>query len=411
MSSGHHSKVVVIGAGPYGLSVAAHLHASGLNIRIFGEPMHSWKTNMPDGMFLKSEGCASSLSGPGNGYTIGDYCAAEGLPYAPYAAPVSLDVFTKYALEFQRLFVPAVERTKVTALDRSSSKFELKLQTGETLSADRVVVATGLTRSAYIPPELSSLPSGVLSHTSAHRCLSAFQGRDVTVIGGGQSALESAALLHEAGAQVRVLVRRKLVRWNGKPSTHRRSLYARLRHPMSGLGLGYGPWFYSNAPGLFRCLPRSVRVARVRRALGPAGAGWLRERVEGRLPLLAGHSVRAAETSEGCALLHVEDPNQELSQLKTDHVIAGTGYRFALCALPFLSARLLSQLSSLNQSPILSSHFESSVPGLYFTGLSSANQFGPAMRFLVGTEFTAGRILGHIAEGRLGLRKSVSCTG
>src|ERR1700685_818899 len=224
MSSGNHSKVVVIGAGPYGLSVAAHLRSSGLNVRIFGEPMQSWKTNMPDGMFLKSEGCASSLSGPGTGYTLGEYCAGEGLPYAPYAVPVSVEVFTKYALAFQRLFLPVVESTTVTALDKLFSKFQLTLQTGETLSADRVVVATGLSRSAYIPPELTHLPSGVLSHTSAHRLLTRFQGRDVTVIGGWQSALETAALLHETGAQVRVLVRRNLVRWNGKPSTGRRSL-------------------------------------------------------------------------------------------------------------------------------------------------------------------------------------------
>lgn len=405
------TEVAIIGAGPYGLSVAAHLRLGGLDVRIFGHPMESWKRNMPEGMFLKSEGCASNLSCPGNGYTLRDYCAAQAVPYAQYAKPVSIEVFTCYGLAFQRRFVPFVERTAVTALDKSSSKFELTLETGEKVRANKVVVATGLAHCAYIPPELAHLPSDLLSHSSRHRSLNEFDGREVTVIGGGQSALETAALLHEAGAQVRVLVRSSVVRWNEKPSPERRSLYQRLRRPMSGLGPGFGPWFYSNAPVLFRQLPRRVRVTRVKLALGPAGAAWLRERVEGRLPLLPGHSVRTAEASGDRVLLQLESPDGKSSQLSSDHIIAATGYRFNLSALPFLSAQLLSQLSSADQKPILSPHLESAVPGLYFTGLATATQFGPAMRFLFGAEFTARRISRHIAGRRLKPCTAASCSG
>jgi hypothetical protein len=366
--------------------------------------MHRWQAHMPKGMFLKSEGCASNLFDPTGTFTLRQYCAEEGLPYAPYAAPVSLDVFTQYGLSFQRRFVPTVENVMVTALDRSSAAFELRLASGETLTARKVVVATGLSHTAYIPAELAQLPRELLSHSSSHHDLGGFKGRDVTVVGGGQSALETAALLHEAGAEVRVLVRRPFILWNPIPSLRRRPLYERLRRPMSNLGPGLGPWLYSNAPMLFRYLPRQIRIARVKKALGPAGAGWLRDRVEGRLPIMLSHPVCEAEARGDRVLLHLHGPDGKLRQLATDHVIAATGYRFALGSLPFLSQRLLSQLHSVQQTPVLSPNFESSVPGLYFTGLASANQFGPVMRFVEGADYTAQRLSGPIAGDGRGFR-------
>jgi len=392
--------VAVIGAGPYGLSVAAHLRSNGVDFRIFGTPMHGWRAHMPKGMFLKSEGWASNLFDPASGYTLRQYCAEEGLPYAEYGAPVSLETFTQYGLSFQRRLVPTVENVMVTALGRSSAAFELALASGETLRASNVVVATGMSHTAHIPTALAQLPAELLSHSGSHVDLSAFKGRDVTVIGGGQSALETAALLHQAEAEVRLLVRRPPILWNGNPNLSRRTLHERMRHPMSKLGPGLGPWLYSNAPMLFCHLPRQLRIARVRKALGPAGAWWLRDRVVGRLPIMLGYFVRGVETRGEKVLLHLQGSDGQFRQLTTGHVIAATGYRFALGSLPFLSENLLSQLRSLQQTPVLSPNFESSVPGLYFTGLASANQFGPAMRFLHGAEYTARRVSRHIADGR-----------
>jgi lysine/ornithine N-monooxygenase len=392
--------VVVIGAGPYGLSIAAHLRSDGEDFRIFGMPLHHWQAHMPKGMFLKSEPCASNLFDPAGSYTLRQYCAEEGQPYAQYGAPVPLETFTRYALSFQQRFVPMVEHVLVTALDRSSDAFEVRLTTGETVKAGKVVLATGMSHTAHIPTALRRLPAELISHSGDHRDPSAFRGRDVTVIGGGQSALETAALLHEAGAEVRLLVRRPSVLWNEPPTLGRRSLYERMRHPMSNLGPGLGPWFYANAPMAFCYLPRNIRTARTRNALGPAGAWWLRDRVLGRLTIMTGHSVRAAEPSGGGVLLHLQRLDGEVHQLTTDHVMAATGYRFVVGSLPFLTERLQSQLRSVQQMPVLSPNFESSVPGLYFTGLASANQFGPAMRFLHGADYTARRISRHIAAGR-----------
>jgi hypothetical protein len=389
--------VAIIGAGPYGLSIAAHLRTLGVDFRIFGVAMDRWRVHMPKGMFLKSEGCASNLFEPTGAHTLQRYCADQGLPYAAYGAPVPLEILTRYGLSFQERFVPAVENTMVTALDRMSDAFELRLASGETLRAARVVVATGMSHTAYIPTALARLPAELLSHSEEHQDLPAFKGRDITVIGGGQSALETAALLQEAGAEVRLLVRRSKIHWNGAPPLARRSLVERIRHPMSHLGPGLGPWFYANAPMVFCHLPSKMRIARTEKALGPAGAWWLKERVVGRLPVMLGYSVRGAEVCREGVRLHLERSDGELRWLTTGNVIAATGYRFVLRSLPFLSEQLRSELRSVQQTPVLSPNFESSVPGLYFTGLASANQFGPAMRFLHGAGFTARCVTRHIA--------------
>ena len=229
----------------------------------------------------------------------------------------------------------------VTALHKSSATFEVLLSNGEMLKVSKVVVATGMSHTAYIPEVLAQLPIELLSHSSSHHELSRFKARDVTVIGGGQSALETAALLYEVGAEVRLLVRQPKIRWNGAPKCDR-SLRERMGRPMSNLGPGLGSWLYSNAPMLFRHLPRQFRIARVRKALGPAGAWWLWDRVVDRLPIMLGHLVQGAEIRGTKVLLHLQQSDGRLRHLTTDHVVAATGYRFALGSLPFLNQRLLS---------------------------------------------------------------------
>src|SRR4051812_6895879 len=119
MTSLSRSTVAIIGAGPYGVSIAAHLQSAGIDFRIFGRPLYRWLCQMPKGMFLKSEGCASSLSDPTAHYTLAQYCAQSGLPYGERGAPVSLEVFSQYALSFQRALAPNVEETMVDSAEAS----------------------------------------------------------------------------------------------------------------------------------------------------------------------------------------------------------------------------------------------------------------------------------------------------
>jgi hypothetical protein len=390
--------VVIIGAGPFGLSIAAYLQSFGVNFRIFGTPMHRWRAQMPKGMFLKSEAFASNLADPSGQYTLQEYCAEKALPYG--IAPVPIETFSRYALSYQQRRIPMVEDTFVTALDRGTDAFKLLLATGEEIRTRKVVIATGLSHAAYIPNGLKKLPLELLSHSSDHHDLSQFKGRDVIVIGAGQSALETAALLNECQAKVRLLVRRPSIEWNPLPTLGLRSLWQQLRRPQSALGSGFRTRFCANTPQLFYRLPTRIRTDWVHQLLGPAGAWWLRDRVVGRLPIALGHSVRGAEVHGSKLVLHVQDPDEKLHEFVADHVIAATGYSFDARSLPFLSQGLLHRLRLIERSPWLSPSFESSVPGLYFTGLASAYQFGPVMRFLYGAHYTAQSVSRDIARGR-----------
>jgi cation diffusion facilitator CzcD-associated flavoprotein CzcO len=393
--------VAIIGAGPYGLSVAAHLRSRGVPFRIFGTPMHRWRAQMPMGMFLKSEWDASDLADPAGQYTLRQFCAEARLPCEN--GPVPLDTLTRYAMSFQRRLVPKVEDVFVTALDRRADGFELRLATGEGIKAKKVVMATGLSYAEHIPQELAQLPAEVRSHSSAHHDLSQFRGRDVVVVGAGQSALETAALLNETQARVSLLVRGSSISWHPNPRPDPPSLWQRLRRPASPMGAGLKTWFCSSAPMLFYRLPQRTRLTVVRgdktheMLLGPAGAWWLRERVLGRIPILLGQSLLGVTARGGKAVLHVTGSDGRSRDLTADHVIAATGYRFAARSLPFLSEPLLRDLRCVEQVPLLSPSFESSIPGLYFTGVASAYNFGPVMRFLCGSQYTAERICRHIA--------------
>jgi cation diffusion facilitator CzcD-associated flavoprotein CzcO len=382
--------VCIIGAGPYGVSIAAHLKSCGIEFRIFGSPMRRWLSQMPNSMLLKSEGCASSLSDPAGRHSLAEYCSNKGLEYSDYIKPVSREIFSQYAVSFQQDLVPNVEDVIVTLVSSSHDGFALRLSSGETLRAGKVIVATGMEHMAYIPEQLTRLPAQLLSHSAEHHDLSGFKGKEVAVIGGGQSALETAAILHDEGSSVNLVVRGPSLAWNRIPSKAHRSSYERLRYPRTRLGDGLQLWVYDNFPGLFHRLPQRVRLAKVKETLGPAGAWWLKDRVVGRVPIRLGQRVLGVGTRGDRVVLQVND--QKRTELICDHVITATGYKFNLQNLPFLSQALKAQLRHEDQMPLLSANFESSVPGLYFTGIGSTNSFGPVMRFLAGVDYTA-RIL------------------
>jgi len=388
------AQVAVVGAGPYGLSIAAHLRARGIEFRIFGSPMHSWRRRMPAGMFLKSDGFASNLHDPDGRFTLKRFCAENGLPYEALDFPVPLDTFTNYGLAFQQRFVPEVEDKAVIALDRSPDHgFLLQLDDGETVAARRVVVAVGIAYFSHITAGLAHLPPDTFSHSSDHHDLSRFKGHDVSVIGGGASALDLVAALHDAGAEVRLIARRSALRFN-IPGYR---AWWKQWYPRSGLGGGWRNQFYEHAPNLFRHLPQEFRAFIVRAALGPAGGFSVKDRME-RVPVLLGHTLRYAEFRDGRVQLQLLCGDGEESSLPTDHVIAATGYRADLRRLSFVSKELRLKLRLVDFTPLLSAEFQSSVPGLYFVGLAAANTFGPAMRFVLGARYTARRLNRHFEK-------------
>jgi FAD-dependent urate hydroxylase len=390
--------VAIIGAGPYGLSVAAHLGARGVARRVFGQPMQAWTEKMPRGMYLKSAGYASNLSDPTGLDTLAGFCRSTHQDYADDGFPVPLDTFVSYGERFQCHHVPDIERATVTDLSRHGGQFVLSLDSGAQVRAASVVVAVGVQYFTHVPAAFGDLPGELVSHSSTHRDLSVLRGRDVLVVGAGQSALESAALLLESGARPVLMARSGRVRWNRPPADGRRSLLDRACDPRAPLGGGWPHLFYAYQPALFRRLPAEVRAQRARRALGPAGAWWLRSRFEGKVPVLLGQTPIAAAAVAAGIRVRARTRAGEAVDVETEHVIAATGYRAQLARLPFVDPALRAAIRTTAGTPAVDAGFQSSVPGLYFVGPLVAPTFGPVMRFVFGADFAARTVSRRLAQ-------------
>lgn len=386
--------VVIVGAGPYGLSIAAHLRFYGVKFRIFGSPLSVWRSHMPEGMYLKSDGFASNLSDPESRFTLKEFCSQAGIPYHDTDLPVRLDTFVGYGDAFQKANVPALEDVAVTSITKSAGGFIVKLETGEEVETRKVVLAVGISHFAYIPPVLEGLPPELVSHSCAHSNVERFRGKDVTVVGGGASAMDLAALLRDSGANVTVIARAPAIVFNSPPAP--RSRWQHIRHPNSGVGPSLHGWFYCNYPNVFRCFPERLRKRIVQRFLGPA-AGWtVKERVAGRVPMILGSKIAQVVIRNGGLCLHLTEGGDKVREHTTEHVIAATGYKVNLKRLRFLNEQIRSKLVTDGISPVLSRNFESSVPGLYFVGLAAANTFGPLLRFAFGADFASRTVSRHL---------------
>jgi thioredoxin reductase len=318
------------------------------------------------------------------------------LPYADVGLPVPLAVFCRYGLAFQQQAVPALEQKMVTRLANSARGFTLTVDDGTTVKAQRVVVAVGISHFSHVPSWLPSLPPELASHSSAHVEVGRFKGREVVVVGGGASAVDIAALLHEAGAGVRLVIRRPRLEMNASIDWPR-PLTDRLREPMSPLGPSWHSWFFANMPLAFHRLPQARRIKWARTQFGPAAGWFMANRVFGKFPLIAGRTVIDARVKGDRVELHTEGNDGSSETLEADHVIAATGYRPSLRRLAFIAPEVAGAIDSVQEMPVLSSKFESSVPGLHFVGPIAVNSFGPLMRFACAAKFTARRLSDHLA--------------
>jgi thioredoxin reductase len=399
--------VAVVGAGPYGLSVAAYLRDRGLRFRIFGKPMDSWAAHMPKGMMLKSDGFASNLYDPKGECTLKKFCSERGIEYGDTGVPVRLETFCAYGLTFQKRMVPDLEDKLVAGIERLPTGFLLKLEDGEIVQARRVVMAIGITYFEHVPENLAQLPPQFLSHGARHRDLSGFRGRKVVVVGGGSSALDLAGLLCDNGAEVQLMARRRELKFHTKPTGKPRSLWQQIRHPQSGLGPGMRSRFFSDAPLLFHYLPERLRLLAVRKTLGPSGGWFIRDKVVGKVPTLLGCTPESARVQDGMAHLSCRLEDGSRRDVVTEHVIAATGYKPSVARLKLLDQTIRSRIRTVKDAPVLSSTFESSVPGLYFVGIAAANSFGPVMRFAYGAGFAAKHVTGALTKSLSRERVSV----
>jgi cation diffusion facilitator CzcD-associated flavoprotein CzcO len=385
--------VAVIGAGPYGLAVAAHLRAAGVAPRVFGSPMSFWKNQMPRGMLLRSAWDASHIGDPLNALSLNTYQAKLG---ESIGRPVPLDRFVDYGLWFQQQVAPDLDTRHVARLEATDPGFALHLEDGERVQADRVVIATGLAMFTQRPQQFDSLPASVASHSSDHADLAKFAGKSVMVVGSGQSALESAALLHEIGANVEIVARATRINWlrrrfdTPKLGPIRPLLYTRSDVGPPGINQLTGH------PFIFKALPCNLKVRLAYRAIRPAGARWLRARVE-PFQITLGLDVRSATPHQDRLRVTLSDGTERV----VDHALLATGYKVDVRRYPFLDERLARSLKMASENPgypILDGGFESSVSGLHIVGAPAAETFGPLMRFVSGTGY-AGRAVSRRIAG------------
>lgn len=343
--------------------------------------MDSYRVYSPVGMFMKSEPYASVIAAPQSGYDVRSFYQQRGFEYIDRVIPLSVERFVEYADWFTEKLVPDVRDDRVTKVTRVDGKFHVDFAGSESVVAGQVVIATGLQPYRYIPDELSGLPAELVTHTTDHHELEQFSGRKVVVLGGGQSALEMAALLHEQGAEVRIVTRRSELEWNA-PNPEHVSRLGQIRWPVTRLCEGWYCKFY-NTPAAFRLLSAEKRVERARTVLGPSGAWWLKERVDGVVETLTGYRMQKADASGDGIRLFLNGPKETV--IDADHVMAGTGFRMDVARLAFLPSDLRSQMATFKNYPVVSKVGESSVRNLYFAGAPAAANIGPSMRFIAGT--------------------------
>lgn len=383
--------VTIVGAGPYGLSAAAHLREAGLDTRIFGEPMEFWATTMPAGMLLRSPREASTISDPRDALTLEAYEAASGT--AP-AKRVARETFVDYGRWFQTHLGPSLDRRSVAAVRRDGTHFKVTLADGESFTSQRVVVAAGIGPFRRKPGVFANLSPSRASHCYEGRRFSEMGSR-VAVIGAGQSAIECAVLLREAGVQVEVIVRNETLRWIGM---HKRlhqlgpiskMLYS--KHDVGPMGISRLVAY----PNLMYRVPLSVKDPIRKRAVRPAGAPWLIPRLP-EVKLTTGRTVVSAEEVGGEARLILDDGTER----RVDHVLMGTGYDVDISRYSFLPQELIREIRQLDGYPDVTAGFTTSVPGLHFIGATAARKFGPLMYFVTGTEFASRELTSCIARGR-----------
>jgi cation diffusion facilitator CzcD-associated flavoprotein CzcO len=301
-----------------------------------------------------------------------------------------------YGQWFQRELIPDLDRREVASVYRSDAGFRVALEDGEEFQCRRVVVAAGIGSFQRVPPVFASLPPAQVSHCYQGRDLQSFSGARVAIVGSGQSALESAALLYEAGASVELIARSPVLRWIGAHSWIRRlgpissMLYA--PHDVGPAGISR----LVASPSLVKHIPLKLRDKIRTRAVRPAGAKWLPPRLK-EVKLTTGRFVTEAASVGQAVEMKLDDGTYR----SADHVLLGTGYSVDVSRYRFLPPELMNDLARTDGYPRLLAGFSSSVPGLHFIGAPAARTFGPLLYFVAGTEFASKELASHLVRNRV----------
>lgn len=363
--------LLVIGAGPYGLSTAAWARERGIDTTVVGEPMAFWRDNMPEGMFLRS-GPDWHLDA-GYVHTLEAHLEERGI--APEDVdPLPIGVFLDYCEQFRQAKGIDPRPELVDRLEARDGRFEATLAGGERIVAGAVVCAPGNRHFAHLPDWAASVPAGRATHTCDLVRFDALAGARVLIVGGRQSAYEWAALLREHGAE-RVDVSHR----HDVPRFDRVSWKFVDPHVQQTI----------DVPGYWRNLPRAEQEA-IALQFWEVGRltleYWLAPRLEWDGLHLRPHTeVVEIGAAAGDA---IEVALSDGERLTVDHIVFASGYKADLTRVPYL-AGVVAEIEQADGFPVLDESFGTSVPGLYVTGFSATQDFGPFFGFVKGSPAAA----------------------
>ena len=358
------TSLLVIGAGPYGLSIAALARERGIDTTVLGHPMGFWNEHMPAGMFLRS-GSDWHLDASGV-HTLEAYLEVRGID-ATDVDPIPLSLFVDYADWFRHTKGVEVREDLVRDVTRPNGRFEAILESGAVIEADTVVAAPGISSFTSLPPWSERITQDRGAHTCDLVRFDDLSGARVLIVGGRQSAYEWAALIGERGAERIDIVHRHDVPRFGKVSWKFVDEYIdeTLR-----------------TRGWWRRLPQEERDT-IERKFWKVGRltleWWL-------TPRLARDSIHSWPGTE---VVGIDQQTAALSngeRLPVDRVVFATGYKADLARVPYLRSM---KIEVADGFPLLNESFQTSVPGLYVTGFAAIRDFGPFFGFVKGAAAAA----------------------
>jgi cation diffusion facilitator CzcD-associated flavoprotein CzcO len=366
------TSLLVIGAGPYGLSTAAAAQEHGIETVIVGQPMGFWREHMPEGMFLRS-GVDWHLDA-GGVHTLAAFVEERGIAEQELD-PIPLGTFVDYGDWFRHAKRLTVREEFVTDLVKSDGRFEATLAGGDRIAADAVVSAPGNRHYANLPDWAASVPAGLAAHTSDFVRFGALAGARVLIVGGRQAADEWAALVREHGAE-----RIDLVHRHDVPRFERASWDFVDAHVENT----------TRIRGYWRNLPKAEQH-RIDRQFWGVGRltleHWLTPRLDWEgIHRWPGTEVVEVAASDSGDQLRVVLSNAE--RLTVDRVVYASGYRADLTRVPYL-AGLIGDIELADGFPVLDESFATSVANLYVTGFSATRDFGPFFGFVKGAPAAA----------------------